>query len=414
MSLTSFLTQSPAINQQGINQTSTQLPQWYSDYASGILSNAAQWGQQGAPIFPGPQVAGLSPDQQSSYGTVAGQQGVGSGIAQQGVNQVQNTLGQPNALQAGSPYLNSSAGGIYGSLGMQNASQAASPYLNAAAQPISGQMGQFMNPYLNQVVNTNNYLTNRQFNEQVLPNLQNQFTQAGQVYGGSNQGVFANQLARNLNLNQLMSNANTLAGGFNTALQGATQQQGLLGSLGSSAGQLANAAQGTNLYGAGLLGSLGSTAGGLANAAQNTGIGGGTALGNLGSTEQNNALNQAYAQNQMGLQQQQQTQANYNAAMNNFNTQFNWPLTASQGMQSALAGIQTPQGISSYNYASPQAGYGLSPIQAGMGTYGGISNLASALGIARGGHIRTYARGGRVVRPLLRMRRKSPLEISCG
>jgi hypothetical protein len=408
VSLTSFLTQNPAQYAPGTSQSYSSLPQWYTDYASGILSNASQYANQQAPIYPGPQVAPLTQDQQSSYGTVQGQQGVGSGIAQQGVNSLNQSMAQPNAAQAGNPYLASAQRGIQNALGMQNASQAAQPYMNQADQPLSQTMQQFMNPYSQQVVNANNALTNQAFRDQVMPSLQNQFTQAGQVYGGSNQGTYAAQLGQRLQANELASNANTLSQGFNTALGGAQAQAGIQSGLANTAGNLANAAQGTGLYGAGLTSGIGSTAGSLANAAQQTGISGGLGLGSLGSTVENNALNQALMQNQMGQQQQAQTQANYNVGMNNYMQQFNWPMQGAQAMGSALSGIQVPQGSTNYTYGLQGMGAG-SPLQQGIGAGSGIAGILQGFGIAaKGGHVR-MARGGQVKRKTIRPKFYSPL-----
>jgi hypothetical protein len=324
MSLTSFLTQDPMQYVPSTSQTSSQLPSWYNDYTQNILNSAASYAAQGPPIYPGPQVAPLTQNQNTGFNTIAGLQGSGTGIAGQGVNAVNNALGQPNA------------------------SQAAQPYLNAASAPISSQIGQFMNPYLQSVVGANNFLTNRAFNEQVLPGIQNQFTQAGQVYGGSGQGVQAEHMARDLNLNEQLANASTLAGGFNTALGGAAQQ-------------------------AGIYSGLGSTAGGLANAAQTTGIGGGEALGGLGGTYQGLGLQQASAQIGAGNQQQAQTQQNYNTGLQNYLTQFNWPMTGASAMQGALSGIQVPSGSTNYGY-SPY-GFGMSPLAQGASTYGALNSM---------------------------------------
>lgn len=409
MSLTSFLTQSPAVNQQQTGQISQALPQWYADYTAGILSNAAQFANQGYNPYPGPQVAGPSADQQSSYGTVNQATGLGQGIAQQGVGMLNNSMAGPNPLQTANPYLQSANQGIQGALGQPNAAQAGNPYLQSASSPVSGQIGQFMNPYMNDVVNTGNFLTSRNFNENVLPGLQDQFTQAGQVGGGTRQGLMAERMGRDLNLNQQMASGNLLAGGFNTALGGAQGQQQLLAGIGNTAGNLANAAQGTGLYGAGLQAGLGSTAGGLAGSGEALGISGANTLGGLGTTAQGNALQQAMVQNQMGQQQQQNTQANYNVGLQNFLQQQQYPLMASQAMGSALQGIQVPSATTSYGYQTPQAGYGNSPLTNMLGTYAGVSGLGNALGYgARGGYVR-MAKGGRVRKTLTL---KSPLQVA--
>lgn len=365
MSLTSFLSQTvqnPVNYAQGMSQSSTTLPSWYNDYTQNILNNAAQFANQGYQQYQGPRVAGPTADQQTSYGTIAGQQGAGSGAAQQGMGQVANATGQPNALSAFNPYA-------------QN-----------AATPLSSQMQSFMNPYLNQVVNATDAISARNFNNNVMPGLQDQFTRAGQVYGGSQQGVYAERLGQDEQLNEQMANGQLMAGGFNTALGGAQAQAGI---------------------NAGLAG----TAASAANAAQNTGINAGMATGQLGIAGQNAALQQATMQNQAGQQQQQQTQGNYNTAYQDFLNQTNWPLTASQALQSGLQGVQVPTGQSNYSYQP--YGVGQSPAQTAGSVYSGINSTLQPGGLlyglaggqARGGHIR-FARGGLVKAELLK--RKKP------
>lgn len=419
MSLTSFLTQSPMQYAQGMSQTSSQLPSWYNDYTQGILANASQFANQGYQAYPGPQVAPLTADQQSSYNTVAGPAAsMGVTGAQAGTAQANSALAGPNASQAANPYLTAAQSGINSAVGGPNASTAAQPYLNAAAQPLSQQMGQFMNPYINDVVNSSNKLSSQNFNQNVLPALQDQFTRAGQVYGGSQQGLYAQRLGSQENLNEQMTDASLLSSGFNTALGGAEAQSGINSGLASTAANAANSAQGNALYGSGLTAGLGSTAGSLANASQQTGLSGASTLANLGASGENSALAQAAAQNQMGTQQQQQTQNNYSTQYQNFLNQQNWPMTAATAMGSALQGIQVPTGSTNYSYQP----YGLSssPLQSGLATAGGIySGINTLLGNARGGSIQKLAGGGRPahvsflpsVKPVLglKMRVRSPL-----
>jgi hypothetical protein len=474
MSLTSFLTQQPMQYQQTLNQSSTTLPQWYTDYTQGILQNAAQFANQGYQQYQGPQVAPLSSDQQASYGTVQGAKGLGANQALQGAgiatnalgqasplqtanpylsaanNTLGSTLGQPNAMQTASPYLQSAQQGINSSLQQPNALQAANPYLQGAATPLSQQMQDFMNPYLNQVANASNQLSAQNFTQNVLPALQDQFTQAGQVYGGSRQGEYAQKLGAAEDLNERMATASTLASGFNTALGGAEAQQQALAGMAGTAANAANAAQGTGLYGAGLTAGLGSTAGGLQNAAQQTGLSGAglygnlgmgagnlqnagvgtqlagaSTLGNLGTSALNNTLSQAMLQNQMGQQQQAQTQANYNVPMQQFQQQSQWPLTAAAAMQSALQGIQVPTGTTNYSYSpygqsssglqqllgGALSGQGLASSLSGFlggqqnpGVYsgGGYSLQDYGVGAKKGGHIMKKAGGGPSYLPGLR------------
>lgn len=440
MSLSSFLTQAPINYAQSGSQTSTSLPSWYNDYTQGILQNAAQFANQGYQAYPGPQVAPTTQDQNTSYNTVNGAQGLGSGIAQQGVNAANTALAGPNASQAAAPYLSNAQQGINSALQGPNALSAAQPYLNAAGQPLSQQMNEFMNPYINNVVNASNQLSANNFNQNVLPALNDQFTKAGQVYGGSQQGLYAQRLGSQENLNEQMTDASLLSSGFNTALGGAEAQSNINAGLGSTAANAANAAQGNALYGSGLTAGLGSTAGSLANASQQTGLSGASTLGGLGTTVQNNALNQALVQNQMGTQQQQQTQNNYNTQYQNFLNQTQFPALAASEMGSALSGIQVPSASTNYS-TTPygQSSTGLQDLAGGVGLGTQIGNLfnpqqptttSPTTNIyygqqqARGGAIRRsplqrFASGGRPahvsflpnVRPTLgiKMRYRSPL-----
>lgn len=399
MSLSSFLTQAPVNYAQTASQTSSQLPSWYNDYTQGILANAAQFANQGYQAYPGPQVAGLTGDQQASYNTVrspAGSAGVTG--AQQGTAQAQQTLAGPNASQAASPYLGAAQQGINAAVSGPNASTAAQPYLNAAGQPLSQQMNQFMNPYINDVVNTSNQISARNFNQNVLPGLQDQFTQAGQVYGGSRQGVYAANLGAQENLNEQATDASLLSSGYNTALGGAEAQSNINAGLGSTAANAANAAQGNSLYGAGLTAGLGSTAGSLANASQQTGLSGAQTLGSLGSQQQAAALSQANAQNAMGTQQQQQTQNNYNTQYQNFQNEANFPATAAAEMGSALSGIQIPTSTTQYGEIPyGQTSTGLQNLAGGIG-------LGTQLGTALSPPVSaTAARGGQIKRSPLQM-----------
>lgn len=433
MSLSSFLTQAPINYAQSGSQTSTALPSWYNDYTQGILQNAAQFANQGYQAYPGPQVAPLNPLQQGAASTVYNQTGVGSGIAQQGVNAANNALAGPNASQASTPYLQAAQKGIGSALQGPNALTASNPYLSAAATPTSSQIGNYLNPYINDVVNSTDALSARNFNENVLPALQDQFSQAGQVYGGTRQGYGAALLGSQEQLNEQMANASLLSSGYNTALQGAQTQAQILGGLGSTAANAGNAVQGNALYGSGLTAGLGSTAGSLANATQQTGLSGAQTLGNLGTTEQNNAISQALAQNAFGTQQQQQQQNQYSTAYQNFLNQTQFPALAAQEMGSALQGIQVPTATTNYSTLPyGQSSTGLQNIAGGAGLGLNLGSLLSgynpytgtALPSARGGRIRRsalndlrpLARGGTVsylptVRSVLHLHPKNPLTM---
>lgn len=297
------------------NQSSAQLPAYYTDYTQNMLNTASNWASQPYPTYTGPLVASLNQDQQNSFGQVRGDSQAYNGYAGAGANAVGAAL-------------NPNTSGL----------AAANPYLGEANQGIAAQVGQFMNPYLSQTNQNLAYQSGQNFQNTVAPALADQFAAAGQLAGpgSTREGDMMNQAAYNQEQALGQAQATADSGAYNTAVQGATSQ-------------------------ANLQGQLASTAGGLQQNANQLGITGGQTLAGIGQTGLNTALTGANALNTVGGQEQQQTQNNLNTAYQQYQNQFNWPVTGLAAEQSAMQGMQVPSANVQYSYGiNPYAQFGMS------------------------------------------------------
>jgi len=258
-------------------------------------------------------VAGFSPLQQKAQQgaanlTTPGQFGAATGTATTGANQ---------AMGAGQ--------------GLQNTL--------TSAQGI----GQYMNPYIQNVLNPALALQNQQYGQQ-LAQEQGQATGAG-AFGGSREALMAglNQQNQMLANNQLIGNAYNTA--FNNAQGAATNVAGM------------------NLQGG------------------QAGIAGGQALGQLGTqclAAQMNVLN---TQNQAGAAQQQNQQQIINQAVQNYAVAQQYPEQQLAFMNAQLRGLPLQSSTVQQYQAAPSAvsqaaGLGTAGI-AGLGLYNAMSGNTS-------------------------------------
>jgi len=332
-------------------ESSQILPEWYTDYAQNMLQQASQYANQGAPIFPGQQVANLTPQQEQSYQTVGNLASTYGGTVP----------GAINTVNSANPYAGLNA---------------SSPYLNTASDSAANTVGQFMNPYTQSVVGDIATLGQQNLQDYLLPTLQSAFTSAGGgghygsgvdnpttgggtgSAGNSQEGTYEALLGKQVEQNISQQQDAALQSGYGQALNAAQQNQQINAGLANTAGQLGNLGASNQM-------TQGMYTGNLAN----TGVGVGNQI--------------AGALNAAGSQQQQQGQANINAAMNNYYTQFQWPATALGTESSALSGVQIP--TSTYNQSSAplnSATYGASPLQQLGGLYssGSLGSLANYIG----------------------------------
>lgn len=300
--------------------------------------------------------------------------------------------------------------GAYGS-GVAGTGAGLTGALNQATQ---GGISGYMSPYTQQVVNATEGALNQNFQNNILPQISSQFTAGGQA--GSPQQAEADARAGYYQQQAVgQAIAPELQQGYFSALQAAQQAAGTgFGSAQAGYGGALNAATGaTNLglgtaaqgYGGALSAGLNTANTGLGTAtgAYNTGLG--TALteqqmqqtagaqeGQLGALTSQLGAVDAHQLAAAGQAQDTLSQANINAALNNFYQQQQWPYQNLSFLSDITRGLP-------YNTSSQTAGttygaaYGASPLSTGLG----VAAAGSVLGLKRGGRVprRAAAQGRR-------------------
>lgn len=306
----------PSVSSYG--QTVESMPQWYTDYTLGILNQANAFAGEGYQPYGGPRVAGFTPDQQQAQGMVR--------------SNVGNYL----------PALNQ-ASGLATSAGGLSPVQSASPYMEQAGQTFTGgNVTDYMNPYIENVVDRAGTLAGREFNENIMPGLESTFVRNGQFGSVAHQRE-ADRAARDLA----------------EGLQG--QAQSALAAGYGQAGELFNADAGRSAQLAGLSGQLAGLEGNLKLGAADT-------LGNLGEAMQGLGLKDAAALESVGQSQQGVDQRNLDLAYSDFIAQRDHPKQQLDWLNSLVKGINVPKQTTTNEQAPLQgAEYGPSLIE-GLGT----------------------------------------------
>lgn len=424
--------QAPAV--PSTTTTVNDIPAWEQGYVTDLLGQAQSIAAQPYQQFPGQQIAGFTPDQTQAFSNIENMgnvyqptQNAALGSSVQGANTAGSIYGagagdinaaaQYNPLQAVAPYL--------GAASQYNSASAAQPWLNqaagyqsAAANTATPQgIQSYMSPYTNDVVNGIQNEANLNWNQNIMPGVNDKFVGSGQYGSGRNAQVLG-QAAGNFQTGLSANVANALESGYNTAGNQAATQANLLSGLGNqsiSGANAASSAQGaqvSNLLNqgqaagtatqqqAGNLLNAGTTLGNLAATQGTEQLAAGTNLQNLANSEQGNALTNAQALQGVGQQQQQLNQANINTAQQNWQNQVNYPAQQTEYLNQIIRGLPAPTASTSSSQTTPA--YSVSPLAgiggAGTGALSLLGNNGQTIGTAvkRGGLIKGYAMGGQV------------------
>jgi hypothetical protein len=440
-------------------QSQTVLPEWYTNYGMQLLSNQQALMNQPYQSYAGPRVAEFSPTQQQAFGATqqaanAYQPALGQATsAAQGLLGA-NALGQAqpyfsqaagiNAPSAASPYLSQSAGmnsvgaatpalqqGAQMSAQSANAlgMQAAQPYLSAAGQTSVANIGQYMNPYTEQVVNRIGQLGARNLSENLMPAIEGRYIASGQrgygtrQPGGSTPSGMMTDTARALRDTQeatLAQQAEALRQGYGEAATLSGTDLARQAQLGQFAGQLGMEQQGALARAGQQLANIGQTYGTLTADQQRTladigqtygnltaqqqqalaNIGGqignigandiqnrlaaSQQLGNLAESAQTLGLQGAGALNAIGTQQQQQAQANLDTAYQDYLRQQAYNQQQIDAAAKTLQGVApaVPTGTQEYGIvpSGQPAEYKPGTAATIAGALSGAGSLISSLG----------------------------------
>ena len=327
MAFLNFLTQGAPQNTTSSSLTTSDVPQYLSDYLYNLMNGAYSAAQETYQPYAGPRVAGFAPDQQAAFGATR----TAAGSYMPGLNAATDTA-------------NTAAG--------MSPTGAAQPYFNAASQNLPGVINQYMNPYQENVTNRMGDLAQRQIREKLMPELGDQFIRAGQ-YGSTRQQELAQRGVRDISENLTSQIGNQLAQGYTTAGQQAQADLSRQASLGQAAGQLA----GTEMTG---LGNIAGVQAGLAQKQQALGLQGAGALETIGA------------------EQQGMTQKNLDLAYQDFMNQKNYPEQQLGFLSNIVRGLPSGGGTQSTSTVGSGQSYSASPLaqlaSAGMSA-AALSNL---------------------------------------
>ena len=329
MAFTNFLTQGQPLPSTESKLTTSQVPQYLSDYLYNLMSGSYSAAQQEYQPYGGPRIAGFTQNQLDAF------------------NQTNQAVGSYK------PQLTAAEGTTAEAVGM-SPTEAAQPYFQQASQTTPGVIGDYMNPYMENVTNRMGDLAARQIREKLMPGLGDTFTRAGQ-YGSTRQQELANRGVRDVSENLASQIGQQLASGYTTAGQQAQADLQRLASIGQAQGQLT----GTEMT------ALGNLAG---------------VQSGLGQKEQALGLQGAAATEAVGAEQQQQQQKNLDLAYEDFIRQTQYPEQQLSWLNSQVRGLPSGGGTQTQTGTALGSSYSSSPLAqlASAGT--SAAALSSLLG----------------------------------
>lgn len=376
-----------------VNQTTSdtaQLPAWYQTYLEGLMGTANTIAAQPYPQYSGPRVADFNPTQQSAFQMVGNLPNATSGMLNNASNSLSNAS-NVNVQNAVAPYAAASTG-YNPLLTAQPYLDSTSGYMNASANAMTPQnLQNWMSPYTNNVVQGLTNTANQNWNQTIMPSIQDAFTSAGQ-YGSGRNAQILGQAANQFQTNLEGQVSNALQSGYNTAGTLAGQQAGVLGQLGNLGLGQASTAAGAAGSEAGILQGAGQLSGTAAQQQGALNLGQTSAAGTLAEIQQQIALQNAAAQQQVGTQQQNLSQQNLDTAYQDFVNQAMWPQQQADFMSSIIRGLPTPgtsTTVSSNSQPNPLSQNSPSFVGSlGSLIAGSGSNAMPSFTFAKGGHVK--------------------------
>jgi hypothetical protein len=301
--VSSFMAEGAAIPQGSALTDMTKqtvMPEWYTNYAMDILSGQQAIAARPYETAPMPRVAGFTPTQQQAFGMTGTAATAYQPLLGQATDVAQAAANAPGALNT------------------------AQPYLTQAGQTSVSNIGQYMNPFNDAVVNRIADLGTRNLTENIMPEIEGRYIQAGQLGFGGRGGMGTpsgmmtdtSRAVRDVSADILAQQTKALQSGYSEAAGLAGTDLNRFGNLASTAGNLAQTQQEQQLAASGALSGLGAQA-------QNLGLTGAGALAKVGEMEQ------------------QQGQKNLDVAYGDFLRQQGYPQEQINNMMNAFKGVAT-------------------------------------------------------------------------
>ena len=331
----------------------TVLPDWYSKNAMDILANqravAARPFQEyvdasGKPI---PRVADFAPDQQAGFQATRNgafsfrpELGTASTKTQDVFGRSAMGVSEPGFKQSGE-YTTASTSPT--GLGM------AQPFLGQAGQTAVQNIGQYMNPYMDQVVGRIGTLGARTLQEQLLPAISDQMIAAGQ-FGGTRQAEMTGRAIRDTMEGISAQQAQALQQGYTSAAGLAQADLERQAQLAQTAGGLGFQQQGALARAGEQMGALGQQMGNMYNVDTSNQLSAAQQLAGMARQRQTQELEGAGALQQIGAQQQALAQRNLDIARSDFLERQAYPQQQIDAMTKTMQGVAPGVGTLSREY----------------------------------------------------------------
>lgn len=322
----------PSVTTYG--QTVENMPKWLSDYTQGLVARANAIGAEDYQPYGGPRIADFGEDEMAAFERVRGNQDVYQ------------------------PYLQAAGQTLGG--GLTQAYDA----LNSGTQNWTdeGVVDDYMSPYIGHVLDRQADLSNRNFSENVMPELQGAFTRAGH-FGSDRMMDLAGRATRDQGAELNAQQLEALHGGY------------------GQAADIFGADRGRDIQAAGIHGELG--------------VEGSRQMGALGEMASRMGYGDAAAMEAIGRQQRGMDQGSLDLAYSDFQRQRDYPRNTVDWMSSVIRGLPYDRARTEQSYG-PMANLSYAPSGAsqlgslfstGMGIYDQMQ------GNAKGGLVQ-YAEGG--------------------
>ena len=338
----------------------TVLPDWYSQNAMDILANqkaiAARPFQEyvdasGKAI---PRVADFAPDQQAGFGATRSgafsfrpELGTASSKTQDVFGRSAMGVSEPGFKQSGQYTTASTA---------PTGLNMAQPYLGQAGQTAVQNIGQYMNPYMDQVIGRIGTLGARTLQEQLLPAISDQMIAAGQ-FGGTRQAEMTGRAIRDTMEGISAQQAQALQQGYTSAAGLAQADLERQAQLAQTAGGLGFQQQGALARAGEQMGALGQQMGNMYNVDTSNQLGAAQQLAGMARQRQTQELEGAGALGQIGAQQQALAQRNLDIARSDFLERQAYPQQQIDALTKTMQGVSGGVPTSTQEYGIQPTGY---------------------------------------------------------
>jgi len=349
----------PSVTTYG--STVANLPQWMSDYTQGLLGRANAIGAEPYQSYQGPRVAGFTPDTNRAFNLMRTNAGNAQGVLGQG----QNTLAQAglaNPLGAANPFINQAQGALSAGTNNAGSTRASGMISGAGNSTFPGNANQYMNPYIDNVINRGANLATRNFNEKMLPGIQDMFTANGQ-YGSTRMAEEVMRGARDTTEGIQQNSNAALADAYQSGSSIFNQDQSRALSAGTSLGNLSEQSGSRQLQAGQQYGQLGQLAGNLETQRGQLGIDAAGRWGDIADQLNRLNLSDASGLEAIGDRQQGLNQTNLDTAFGDFNRQTQYPRDTVDWLSSVVRGLPSSRTTTTTDTGPNQSGTGRTPIE---------------------------------------------------